>query len=182
MWSRVAVPRGRLVMAAWRGMGSSHHHAPEPAAPLGRIYSFNKPGEGVGGGVPVEGSLAELPENDLYIPGDPNYVFKGTVRPKKKKACRCHAAHPTQLPEEAELADPYAMTPDEEPIFEPAMAARHLGLMFCFVGTIFSVVYITLPSKPTTERKLDYAALDRDLGGSTHFATAPQTRSFRSHL
>lgn len=87
-----------------------------------------------------------------------------------------------QLPEDAELRDQFSMTPDEETHFEPAMAARHLAIMFGVLGTFAGIVYTLAPSKPTTSRNMNWAAIDRDLGGHTRFREGEERRQFRSDL
>ena len=133
---------------------------------------------------PREGGLEERPENELYLPGDPNYVYKGQVERGEAffHQSPSHVPLAPQLDEEAELRDPYSMTPDEETHFDPAMGLRHLGLMLGCLGVFGGLVWTLKPTKPTVDRNLNWELVDKDMGNHTNFAGNKESRGFRAAL
>lgn len=69
---------------------------------------------------PPEGLLPVPPENEQYI-------FQKDFK------------YTNVLPEEAELVDPFSMTPDVDTHTNPAMAARHLGTILTGIA-VFGIV------------------------------------------
>lgn len=81
--------------------------------------------------------------------------------------------------EEAELFDAQAMLVDEEKHFSAWMALKHLGIMLGGVAIFSGIVWTLMPSKPWTEKRLDWEAVDKTYGGYTKFAETEDARTFR---
>ncbi len=109
---------------------------------------------------PPEGVLPVPPENEQYVFQD-KFEYTNT------------------LAEEAELVDPFSMTPDVDTHTDPAMAARHLGTILTGIAVFGIFVYVFAPLKPTTVRDLPWTQVDKDYGGHLGFATGKSTKEFR---